>query len=111
MTFFEKSRFNFTTLMTLKPHEYRKPKNSTEMKFSVGMTETVSEMHKFLRKTYSLWQCTNSMVPSNETRLSWSCWLTLHLLTVASVQCLEIFPQQPLIAAELYFRAQRSSSH
>jgi len=37
--------------------------------------------------------------------------LLTNILTVASVQFLEIFPQQPLIAAELYFKMQRSSSH
>jgi len=33
MMIFEKSLFNFTTLMTLKPNEYTTPKKSTEMKY------------------------------------------------------------------------------
>jgi len=33
MMFFEKSLFNFTTLMTMKPNEYKTPKKSTEMKY------------------------------------------------------------------------------
>jgi len=33
MAFFEKSLFNFTTLMTLKPTEYTTLKKSTEMKY------------------------------------------------------------------------------
>jgi len=48
------------------------------------------EMYKFLCKTYSLWQCMNNMVPSNETRWYWNRWLTLHLPTVQAFSVLNI---------------------
>jgi len=49
------------------------------------------KMYKFLRKTYRLWKCMNNIVPSNETRLYWSCCRTLHLLTVQAFSVLKYF--------------------
>ena len=45
----------------------------------------------FHAKHTGLWQCMNNMVPSNETRLYWSCCRTLHLLTVQAFSVLKYF--------------------